>query len=74
MKNYKATIHLTKKAGETETNETEIKEAEFGGKNPEESLSNMMEMAFALGRDPEIENFSIISVEEIEGFSAAAPA
>ena len=73
MKNYKATIHLTKKSGETET-ETEIKEAEFGGKNPEESLSFMMEMAFAFGRDPEIENFSIISVEEIENFSDAAPA
>ena len=66
MKNYKATIHLTK------SGETEIKEAEFGGKNPEESLSNMMEMAFAFGRDPKIENFSIMSVEEIEGFSTAS--
>ena len=64
MKNYKATIHLTK-AGKTE-----IKEAEFGGRNPDESLSFMMEMAFAFGRDPEVENFSIISVEEIEEFSA----
>lgn len=66
MKNYKATIHLTK------SNETEIKEAEFGGKTPEESLSNMMEMAFAFGRDPEIKSFSIISLEEIEGFTAGA--
>lgn len=67
MKNYKTTIHLTKAGGETE-----IKEAEFGGKSPEESLSNMMEMAFAFGRDSNIENFSIISVEEIEEFSTVA--
>lgn len=65
MKNYKVTIHLTK-AGETE-----IKETEFGGKTPDESLSNLMEMAFAFGRNPEIENFSIISVEEIPEFSTA---
>jgi hypothetical protein len=68
MKNYKATIHLTK------TGKTEIREAEFGGKNPDESLTNMMEMAFAFGRDPEIENFSIMSLEEIEEFSAAPAA
>ena len=67
MKKYKATIHLTKTS-----KDTEIKEAEFGGKNPEESLSFMMEMAFAFGRDPQIENFSIMSVEEIEEFSTAA--
>jgi hypothetical protein len=66
MKNYKATIHLTKSGN------TEIKEAEFGGRTPDESLSNMMEMAFAFGRDPEVENFSIMSVEEIEEFSAGA--
>ena len=65
MKNYKATIHLTK------SGETEIKEAEFGGKTPEESLSYLMEMAFAFGRDPEVENFSIISVDEIAEFSSA---
>ncbi len=65
MKNYKATIHLTK------SGETEIKEAEFGGKTPDESLSYLMEMAFAFGRDPEVENFSIISVDEIEEFSSA---
>lgn len=68
MKNYKATIHLTK------SGTTEIREAEFGGRTPEESISNMMEMAFAFGRDPEVENFSIMSVEEIEEFSAAPPA
>ena len=66
MKNYKATIHLTKTS-----KETEIKVTEFGGKNPEESLSYMMEMAFAFGRDPQIENFSIMSLEEIEEFSTA---
>ncbi len=75
MKNYKATIHLTKKSDAAEL-ETEIKEAEFGGKNPEESISYLMEMAFAFGRDPQIKNFSIMSVEEIEEFSppVAAPA
>ncbi len=67
MKNYRVTIHLTR-AGETE-----IKEAEFGGKNPDESLSYLMEMAFDMGRDPEVENFSIIT-DEIEEFTAAAPA
>ena len=68
MKNYKVTIHITK-AGETE-----IKEAEFGGAKPDESLTYLMEMAFAFGRDASIENFSIMSVEEIEEFTAAAPA
>ena len=68
MKNYKVTIHITK-AGDTE-----IKEAEFGGATPDESLSFLMDMAFAFGRDPEIENFSIMSVDEIEEFTAAAPA
>jgi hypothetical protein len=68
MKNYKVTIHTTK-AGETS-----IKEAEFGGKNPEESLTYLMETAFAFGRDPEVENFSIMSVDEIEEFTDAAPA
>lgn len=60
MKNYKVTIHLTK------SGDTEIKEAEFGGKTPDESLTYLLEMAFALGRDPEVENFSIMSVEEIK--------
>lgn len=60
MKNYKVTIHLTK------SGETEIKEAQFGGKKPDESLSYLMEMAFAFGRDSEVENFSVISVEEIK--------
>ncbi len=68
MKNYRVTIHLTK-AGDTE-----IKEAEFGGKTPDESLTYLMEMAFAFGRDAEVENFSIMSVDEIEEFTAAAPA
>ncbi len=68
MKNYRVTIHLTK-AGETD-----IKEAEFGGRTPEESLTYLMEIAFAFGRDPEVENFSIMSVDEIEEFTAAAPA
>ena len=67
MKNYKVTIHLTK-AGDTE-----IKEAEFGGATPDESLSFLLEMAFDLGRDPEIENFSVMSVDEIDEFTAAAP-
>lgn len=68
MKNYKVTIHLTK------SGETEIREAEFGGKTPDESLTNLMEMAFALGRDPEVENFSVMSVDEIEEFTTATPA
>jgi hypothetical protein len=66
MKNYKITIHLTK-AGETE-----IKEAEFGGRTPDESLSNLLEMAFAFGRDPEVENFSVMIVEEIKDAESAA--
>lgn len=65
MKNYRVTIHVTK-AGDTE-----IKEAEFGGKTPGESLTYLMEIAFAFGRDPEVENFSIMSVDEIEEFTAA---
>ena len=64
MKNYKVTIHI-RKAGETE-----IKEAEFGGRTPDESLTNLMDMAFRFGRDPEVENFSIISVDEIAEFTA----
>lgn len=68
MKNYKVTIHLTK------SGETEIKEAEFGGRTPEESLSNLMETAFAFGRDTEVENFSIMSVEEIKETESSAAA
>ena len=67
MKNYRVTIHLTK------SGKTDIKEAEFGGRTPDESLTHLMEMAFAFGRDPEVENFSIMSVEEIQGFSEAPP-
>ena len=67
MKNYKVTLALTK-AGETE-----IKETEFGGRTPDESLTNLMELAFTFGRDPEVEHFSVMSVDEIEEFTAAAP-
>jgi hypothetical protein len=66
MKNYRVTIHLTKAGA------SEIKEAEFGGRTPDESLSNLMEMAFALGRDPEVENFSVMIVEEIKEAETAA--
>jgi hypothetical protein len=66
MKNYKVTIHLTK------SGDTEIKESEFGGRTPEESLSNLLEMAFAFGRDPEVENFSVMMVEEIKEAEGAA--
>jgi hypothetical protein len=48
-------------------------EPEFGGRTPDESITNLMELAFSLGRDPEVEHFSIASVEEIEEFTAAAP-
>ena len=67
MKNYKVTLNITK-AGETEQ-----LEAEFGGRTPEESISNLMELAFTLGRDPEVEYFSVMMVEEIQEFTAAAP-
>lgn len=67
MKNYKVTLNITK-AGETE-----IMEAEFGGKTPDESITNLMELAFEFGRDPAIEHFSVMMVEEIEEFTAAAP-
>jgi hypothetical protein len=67
MKNYKVTLNITR-AGETE-----IMEPEFGGRTPDESITNLMELAFSLGRDPEVEHFSIASVEEIEEFTAAAP-
>jgi len=67
MKNYRVTLNITR-AGETE-----IKEAEFGGKTPDESITNLMELAFAFGRDPEVEHFSVMSVDEIEEFTAATP-
>jgi hypothetical protein len=67
MKNYKVTLNITR-AGETE-----IMEAEFGGRTPDESITNLMELAFAFGRDAEVEHFSVMSVEEIEEFTAAAP-
>ena len=67
MKNYKVTLNITR-AGETE-----IKEAEFGGKTPDESITNLMELAFEFGRDAEVEHFSVMSVDEIEEFTAAAP-
>ncbi|HVE56120.1 MAG TPA: hypothetical protein VNB22_04775 [Pyrinomonadaceae bacterium] len=67
MKNYKVTLNITR-AGETE-----IMEAEFGGRTPDESITNLMELAFELGRDAEVEHFSVMSVDEIEEFTAAAP-
>jgi hypothetical protein len=67
MKNYKVTLNITK-AGETE-----IMEAEFGGRTPDESITNLMELAFAFGRDAAVEHFSVMSVEEIEEFTAATP-
>ena len=66
MKNYKVTLVITK-AGETET-----MEAEFGGKTPDESITNLMELAFDFGRDAEVEHFSVMSVDEIEEFTALA--
>ena len=66
MKNYKVTLNITR-AGETE-----IMEAEFGGRTPDESITNLMELAFDFGRDPEIEHFSVMSVDEIEEFSTLA--
>ena len=68
MKNYKVILNITK-AGETE-----ILEAEFGGKTPDESITNLMDLAFEFGRDQNIEHFSVMSVDEIEEFTAAAPA
>ncbi len=68
MKNYKVTLNITK-AGETE-----ILEAEFGGKTPDESITNLMDLAFEFGRDPKVEHFSVMSVDEIEEFTAQAPA
>jgi hypothetical protein len=67
MKNYKVTLNITR-AGETE-----ILETEFGGKTPDESITNLMDLAFGFGRDPEVEHFSVMSVEEIDEFTAAAP-
>ena len=67
MKNYKVTLNITR-AGESE-----IMEAEFGGRTPDESITNLMELAFEFGRDAEIEHFSVMSVDEIEEFTAAAP-
>jgi hypothetical protein len=67
MKNYKVTLNITR-AGETE-----IIEAEFGGRTPDESITNLMDLAFSFGRDPAVEHFSVMSVEEIEEFTAAAP-
>jgi len=67
MKNYKVTLNITR------SGETEIIEAEFGGKTPDESITNLMELAFELGRDPQVEHFSVMSVDEIEEFTAAAP-
>lgn len=66
MKNYRVTIHLTK------SGETEVKEAEFGGPTPDESLTYLLEMAFKLGRDAEVENFSVISVDEVKEAESAA--
>jgi len=66
MKNYKVTLNITR-AGETE-----IMEAEFGGRTPDESITNLMELAFAFGRDAEVEHFSVMSVEEIDEFTALA--
>jgi hypothetical protein len=57
----------------TKAGETEIMEAEFGGRTPDESITNLMELAFAFGRDAEVEHFSVMSVEEIDEFTAAAP-
>ena len=68
MKNYKVTLNITK-AGKTE-----ILEAEFGGRTPDESITNLMDLAFSFGRDAEIEHFSVMSVDEIEEFTALAPA
>lgn len=67
MKNYKITLSITR------SGETEIMEPEFGGRTPDESITNLMELAFELGRDKEVEHFSVMSVEEIEEFTAAAP-
>jgi len=66
MKNYKVTLNITR-AGESE-----IMEAEFGGRTPDESITNLMELAFEFGRNPEIEHFSVMSVEEIEEFTTLA--
>ena len=66
MKNYKVTLNITR-AGESE-----VMEAEFGGKTPDESITNLMELAFEFGRDPEVEHFSVMSVDEIEEFTAQA--
>ncbi|GEM_PF-4004049 len=66
MKNYKVTLVITKE-GETET-----MEAEFGGRTPDESITNLMELAFEFGRTPEVEHFSVMSVEEIDEFTALA--
>jgi hypothetical protein len=66
MKNYKVTLVITKGG------ETEEMEAEFGGKTPDESITNLMELAFEFGRDPEVEHFSVMSVDEIEEFSTLA--
>ncbi len=67
MKNYKVTLNITR-AGETE-----ILDAEFGGRTPDESITNLMDLAFSLGRDAAVEHFSVMSVDEIEEFTAAAP-
>jgi len=66
MKNYKVTLVVTKD-GETET-----MEAEFGGRTPDESITNLMELAFEFGRNPKIEHFSVMRVEEIDEFTALA--
>ena len=66
MKNYKVTLVITKE-GETET-----MEAEFGGRTPDESITNLMELAFEFGRNPKVEHFSVMSVEEIDEFTALA--
>jgi hypothetical protein len=67
MKNYKVTLNITR-AGETE-----MLEAEFGGRTPDESITNLMDLAFTFGRDPEVEHFTVMSVDEIAEFTAAAP-
>lgn len=68
MKNYKVTLVITK------ASETETMEAEFGGRTPDESITNLMELAFEFGRNPEVEHFSVMSVDEIEEFTALAAA
>ena len=68
MKNYKITIHVTKK------DDTEVKELSFGGRTPDESFENMIELAFQLGRNPENERLAVMSVEEVAEANASETA